>query len=65
MTHRPSPRQRWSRVGQLFRAAVVTASSLAGPSERGQVLATLFLVASVGLAVPSVLGASTVMARRG
>ncbi len=42
-------------VGQLFRAAVVTVSGLAGPDERGQVLAALYLIAYVGLAVPTVL----------
>lgn len=42
-------------VGQLFRAAVVTVSGLAGSDERGQVLAALYLIAYVGLALPSVL----------
>lgn len=42
-------------VGQLFRAAVVTVSGLAEPGERGQVLAALYLIAYVGLAVPTVL----------
>lgn len=39
-------------VGLVFRGAVATAASLAEPGSRGEVLATLFLIAYAGLAVP-------------
>ncbi|MFD4992044.1 MFS transporter [Cellulosimicrobium cellulans] len=42
-------------VGVLFRGALATAGSLAEPHRRGEVLAGIFLVAYVGLAVPVLL----------
>lgn len=42
-------------VGALFRTALATAGSLAEPGRRGEVLAGVFLVAYVGLAVPVLL----------
>ncbi|KLN34278.1 MFS transporter [Cellulosimicrobium funkei] len=42
-------------VGILFRGALATAGSLAEPQRRGEVLAGIFLVAYVGLAVPVLL----------
>ncbi|MFF2266916.1 MFS transporter [Cellulosimicrobium cellulans] len=42
-------------VGILFRGALATAGSLAEPHRRGEVLAGIFLVAYVGLAVPVLL----------
>ncbi|MFE6236104.1 MFS transporter [Cellulosimicrobium sp. NPDC057862] len=42
-------------VGILFRGALATAGSLAEPHRRGEVLAGVFLVAYVGLAVPVLL----------
>ena len=39
-------------VGVMFRVALSIAGSLAPPESRGEVLAALFLVAYVGLAVP-------------
>lgn len=39
-------------VGLVFRGAVATAASLAGPTSRGEVLAALFLIAYAGLAIP-------------
>lgn len=42
-------------AGMLFRAAVVTVTSLAAPGQRGAVLALFFLIAYVGLALPAVL----------
>ncbi len=42
-------------VGILFRGALATAGSLADPGRRGEVLAGVFLVAYVGLAVPVLL----------
>jgi len=42
-------------VGLLFRAAIAVAASLAAPERRGEVLAAVFLVAYVGLAVPVLL----------
>ncbi|TCC56231.1 MFS transporter [Kribbella pittospori] len=39
-------------AGLVFRGAVATAASLAGPTTRGEVLAALFLIAYVGLAIP-------------
>jgi MFS family permease len=40
-------------IGLVFRGAVATAASLAGPGSRGEVLAALFLIAYAGLAVPA------------
>ena len=42
-------------VGLLFRAAILVAGSLAAPERRGEVLAAIFLVAYVGLALPVLL----------
>jgi hypothetical protein len=42
-------------VGLLFRSAIGVAASLAEPSRRGEVLAAIFLVAYIGLAVPVLL----------
>lgn len=42
-------------VGLLFRSAIAVAASLAAPDRRGEVLAAIFLVAYVGLAVPVLL----------
>ncbi|WP_348788134.1 MFS transporter [Leifsonia sp. NPDC080035] len=42
-------------VGLLFRSAVGVAASLAEPERRGEVLAAIFLVAYVGLALPVLL----------
>lgn len=42
-------------VGLVFRDAISTAGSLAGPGNRGEVLAAMFLIAYLGLVVP-VLG---------
>lgn len=42
-------------VGILFRGALATAGALADPGRRGEVLAGVFLVAYVGLAVPVLL----------
>ncbi len=42
-------------VGILFRGALATAGALAAPGRRGEVLAGVFLVAYVGLAVPVLL----------
>ena len=42
-------------VGLLFRSAVGVAASLAEPERRGEVLAAVFLVAYVGLALPVLL----------
>ncbi|KZM77695.1 MFS transporter [Cellulosimicrobium sp. I38E] len=42
-------------VGILFRGALATAGSLTEPQRRGEVLAGIFLVAYVGLAVPVLL----------
>jgi MFS family permease len=39
-------------AGLVFRGAVATAATLADPSSRGEVLAALFLIAYVGLAIP-------------
>ncbi len=44
-----------SGVGILFRGALAAAGSLAEPGRRGEVLAGIFLVAYVGLAVPVLL----------
>lgn len=41
-----------SGVGIMFRVAISIAGSLAPPESRGEVLAALFLVAYIGLAVP-------------
>jgi predicted MFS family arabinose efflux permease len=42
-------------VGVQFRASIAVAASLATPQSRGEVLAALFLIAYVGLAVPVLL----------
>ncbi|MBO1738730.1 MFS transporter [Leifsonia sp. TF02-11] len=42
-------------VGLLFRAAILVAGSLAAPERRGEVLAAVFLVAYIGLALPVLL----------
>jgi hypothetical protein len=42
-------------VGLLFRAAILVAGSLAAPERRGEVLAAIFLIAYVGLALPVLL----------
>mgnify|MGYP001507819998 FL=1 len=42
-------------VGILFRGALATAGALAEPGRRGEVLAGVFLVAYLGLAVPVLL----------
>jgi MFS family permease len=42
-------------VGLLFRAAILVAGSLAAPERRGEVLAAIFLVAYIGLALPVLL----------
>jgi MFS family permease len=42
-------------VGLLFRSSVGVAASLAAPDRRGEVLAAIFLVAYIGLAVPVLL----------
>ena len=42
-------------VGLLFRAAILVAGSLAAPQRRGEVLAAIFLIAYVGLALPVLL----------
>jgi hypothetical protein len=39
-------------VGLLFRSSIIVAASLAEPSRRGEVLAAIFLIAYLGLAVP-------------
>jgi MFS family permease len=42
-------------VGLQFRSAVAVAASLAEPTRRGEVLAAIFLIAYIGLAVPVLL----------
>ena len=42
-------------VGLLFRAAILVAGSLAAPERRGEVLAAIFLIAYIGLALPVLL----------
>jgi MFS family permease len=42
-------------VGLQFRSAVAVAASLAAPDRRGEVLASIFLAAYVGLAVPALI----------
>lgn len=42
-------------VGLLFRSAIGVAASLAAPDRRGEVLAAIFLIAYIGLAVPVLL----------
>ncbi|MFF1573272.1 MFS transporter [Leifsonia sp. NPDC058292] len=42
-------------VGLQFRSAVAVAASLAAPSRRGEVLAAIFLIAYIGLALPVLL----------
>ncbi|WP_431277549.1 MFS transporter [Leifsonia poae] len=42
-------------VGLQFRSAIGVAASLAEPSRRGEVLAAIFLIAYIGLAVPVLL----------
>ena len=42
-------------VGLQFRSAIAAAASLVGPERRGEVLAAIFLVAYVGLALPVLL----------
>ncbi len=42
-------------TGMLFRASVVTVSTIAAPGQRGAVLALFFLIAYLGLALPVVL----------
>ncbi|WP_223690887.1 MFS transporter [Leifsonia poae] len=42
-------------VGLLFRSAIGVAASLAAPERRGEVLAAIFLVAYIGLALPVLL----------
>jgi MFS family permease len=40
-------------IGLVFRGAIATAASLAGPDSRGEVLAAVFLIAYAGIAVPA------------
>lgn len=42
-------------VGLQFRSAIATAASLAAPERRGEVLAAIFLIAYIGLALPVLL----------
>lgn len=42
-------------VGLLFRASILVAGSLAAPERRGEVLAAIFLIAYIGLALPVLL----------
>ncbi|TDP98568.1 MULTISPECIES: MFS transporter [unclassified Leifsonia] len=42
-------------VGLQFRSAIAAAASLAAPERRGEVLAAIFLIAYIGLAVPVLL----------
>ncbi|QIZ99149.1 MFS transporter [Leifsonia sp. PS1209] len=42
-------------VGLLFRSSIAVAASLSSPDHRGEVLAAIFLIAYVGLAVPVLL----------
>ncbi|WP_307868365.1 MFS transporter [Umezawaea beigongshangensis] len=49
--------------GLVFRRSVATASALAAPGSRGEVLAAIFLIAYVGLALPALaLGAALTVA---
>lgn len=40
-------------IGLVFRGAIATAASLAGPGSRGEVLAAVFLIAYAGIAAPA------------
>ncbi len=39
-------------MGILFRAAIATVAGIADPASRGEALATLFLMAYIGLTIP-------------
>ena len=42
-------------VGLLFRSSIAVAASLAAPDRKGEVLATIFLIAYIGLALPALI----------